>query len=68
MAKKSGPGPPYLYTTCNVGPNCKFWRKKTHSSSSNYYKRTPPAILRNLDNFPLGAFYSNFEKSQNKSS
>ena len=27
MAKKSGPGLPYLYTTCNVGPNCKFWKK-----------------------------------------
>ena len=41
--------------------NCKFWGKKP-SSSFNHYKRItykqPPPILRNLDNFPPGAFYS----------
>ena len=35
---------------------------KKRSNSFNYYKRmtlkAPPAILRNLDNFPPVAFYS----------
>ena len=55
----------FFVPNCREGVKLQILGKKT-SSLFNYYKKTPlkhpthptPPILRNLNNFPPGAFYS----------
>ena len=50
-----------LSCNCREGANCKFLGKnpQVHLIIIREWPKTNPPILRNLDNFPPGAFYSN---------